>query len=260
MNTPTFPTQRHQIAAEAVGAFFISQAAVDTVLVVNSCARGQAEPESDLDFAILVKPATPPAAIQTLATAWQAFARTAPAVRAYQQSSAFAQIHLDVITGAYVPGAMEAGGPLDYFEVEIGNQVAQAAPLGRVGAHWQALRDQWLPYYAEGLRAERLAMARAACAYDLAHLPSYVRRGLPFYAFDRLYAAFQKYLQAAFIAGRTYPIAYNKWIKEQVVDWLKRPDLYPRLAPILSVAAIESEEVLRKAEALQALLNDLPAA
>jgi len=64
-------------------------------------------------------------------------------------------------------------------------------------------------------------------------------------------------LQALFIANKTYPIAYNKWIKEQVVKWLKKPNLYPTLPPILSVRDIESEQINERAERLHELLNYL---
>ena len=49
-NTPTFPTTLHNDTAEIVRDYFLPIANVDTVLVVNSCARGLAVPESDLDF------------------------------------------------------------------------------------------------------------------------------------------------------------------------------------------------------------------
>jgi hypothetical protein len=44
-----FPTPDHKRAAEAAAVFFLSHTAVDTILVENSCARGQAVPESDLN-------------------------------------------------------------------------------------------------------------------------------------------------------------------------------------------------------------------
>jgi hypothetical protein len=53
---PSFPTLLHQDAAELVRDYFRTIPNVDSVLVVNSCARGQAVPESDLDFAILAPP------------------------------------------------------------------------------------------------------------------------------------------------------------------------------------------------------------
>ena len=47
-----FPTKLHRAAAEAVVEYFQNVSAVDTVLVVNSCARGQGVAESDLDLAL----------------------------------------------------------------------------------------------------------------------------------------------------------------------------------------------------------------
>jgi hypothetical protein len=62
-------------------------------------------------------------------------------------------------------------------------------------------------------------------------------------------------LQALFVARRTYPLAYNKWIREQVTEWLSLPRLYEELPPILSVRNIESPELGEKADALRTLLE-----
>jgi len=56
--TPVFPTKLHQDAAGLITDFFLSNSNVDTILMVNSCARGTAVPESDLDLAVLIKPNT----------------------------------------------------------------------------------------------------------------------------------------------------------------------------------------------------------
>ena len=53
-NKAVFPTELHEQTAEVVKDFFLDYPIVDTFLVVNSCARGQASPESDLDFAVLI--------------------------------------------------------------------------------------------------------------------------------------------------------------------------------------------------------------
>jgi hypothetical protein len=139
--------------------------------------------------------------------------------------------------------------------VEIGNRVAYGVPLQSVGRHFQHLQSTWLPFYGDGLRLERLTMVRRACAYDLDHVPFYVRRGLHFQAFDRLYKAFQEFLQALFIARRTYPLAYNKWIREQVEGWLGLPELYRELPKILSVRDIESDQLVGKANDLCRLME-----
>jgi len=258
MLKPSFPTKLHQATAELVRDHFQSTPAVDTVLVVNSCARGQAVPESDLDFAILAQPGTTPSEIIDIERSWQIHLETQPTFLKYKQSSQFAHLHLDVITGNYRPAEnLGNGEPIDYFEIEIGNQICYSAPMDDAGPYFKELQTKWLPYYSQELRLQRLAMSRHACEYDLDHIPFFVKRELYFQAFDILCKAFQEYLQTLFIANKVYPIAYNKWIKEQIVKWLNMPDLYPKLPAILSVSNMESDEIIEKARMLRQLLSDL---
>jgi predicted nucleotidyltransferase len=254
---PSFPTTLHQDTAELVRDYFLGVPNVDTVLVVNSCARGQAVPESDLDFAILIKPGTAPGEIINIENSWKIYSKTQPTFLKYKQSHQFAHLHLDIIDGKYTPTILEKGEPIDYFEIEVGNQICYSAPMGNAGLYFQELQIKWLPYYNEDLRLQRFKMIKDACNYDLDHIPFFIKRELYFQAFDILCKAFQEYLQALFIANTTYPIAYNKWVKEQVVKWLKKPDLYPRLSPILSVSNIESNQANDKAKILRELLNNL---
>ena len=51
-------------------------------------------------------------------------------------------------------------------------------------------------------------------------------RRLYFQPFDRQYNAYREVLQAMFITWRAYPIAYNKWIREQVEEILGLPELH----------------------------------
>ena len=62
-------------------------------------------------------------------------------------------------------------------------------------------------------------------------------------------------LQALFVARRTYPLADNKWIREQVAEWLSLPDSYEELPPILSVRRIEGAELAENAVTLRVLLK-----
>ena len=62
-------------------------------------------------------------------------------------------------------------------------------------------------------------------------------------------------MQALLIARRVYPLAYNKWIRLQVVEWLGLPELYAALPPILSISDIQSDELAFKASDLHALLE-----
>jgi len=254
---PEFPTTLHRNAAEAVQDYFLNLSIIDTVLVVNSCARGLAVPESDLDFAILAKPGTTKKEIEKAEAAWQISSNNHATITNYKKSSPYAHLHLDIIDGNYVPVAIENGEPIDHFEIEIGNQICYSAPMGIAGVYFRELQSKWLPFYNEELQQQRLKASAGACEYDLAHIPFFIKRELYFQAFDILYKAFQEYLRTLFIANKIYPIAYNKWIKEQVVKWLNKPDLYTKLSPVLSVSNIESNEINDKAILLSNLLDDL---
>jgi predicted nucleotidyltransferase len=255
MSLLSFPTVLHQQVAELVGDFFRAHQHVDTVLVVNSCARGQATPESDLDLAVLVKPTATAQDAQGLGTVWQAFMTTHPLVLEFRHASRFTQVHVDVFDGQFVPSVWDDGGGPDSFEVEIGNRIAYAAPLHEPGAYFRQLQSRWLPYYGPELCQSRLAMVQAACVYDLDHVAWFLSRGLHFAAFDWLYKAFREFLQAAFIARRTYPLSYTKWIRDQVANRLALPELYRELPPLLSVWSIESVELGERAGALRRLLE-----
>ena len=255
MTPARFPTLLHQQVAELVGDFFAAQAQVDTTLLVNSCARGQAVADSDVDVAILVKSHTSAEEQRELERLWGEFAAGQPLIDELRRAGRFAQVHLDVFDGRIEPAIWDDGGGPDSFEVEIGNRFLHSLPLHEAGPRFRELQAEWLPYYREDLRLRRLAMVRDACAHDLDYIPFLLSRGLHFQAFDRLYKAHQEFLQALFIARKIYPIAYNKWIREQVAGWLGLPDLYRELPAILSVHNIESDEMMRHADALRNLLK-----
>ena len=62
------------------------------------------------------------------------------------------------------------------------------------------------------------------------------------------------FLQALFIARRTYPIAYDKWIREQVVEILSLPELYEQLPHLFEIERFESAELVDRADELGRLL------
>lgn len=253
--TATYPTTLHGEAAAAILDRYQRDSRVEAVLVVNSCARGQATPASDLDMLVLVAPATTAATRVALETEWLHWRDEHPALLALRRLDRFTNIHLDFADGNFTPNEWDDGGGPDDFELGIGNAVAYSALLWERTDAYQTLRSRWLPYYAETLRAQRLAMVAAACRYDLAFVPFYVARGLYFQAFDRLYKALREFLQGLFIARRTYALAYNKWIRMQVVDWLVLPELYGELTQVIEVSHLESEEVVARAAHLTRLAD-----
>ena len=246
-----FPTIIHEAAAAAIVAFARTQP-VAAVLLVNSCARGRAIPESDLDVALLVDlPAEDCARIEA---AWLEPYAVDETFRRLERLGPFSRVHLDVFDGAWVPPVWDDGGGPDAFEIEIGNRVAHAVPLFQASDAFAALRARWLPYYDERLRQERLAMVSAACRLDLERVRFGVARGLPFYAFDRLYHAFQEFLQALFICRRVYPLAYDKWLEEQVAGWLGLPSLFTELLAVLDVGGMDGGLLIQRADRLEEML------
>lgn len=237
---PRYPTRAHAQAAAAIVAFFAARREPETILLVNSCARGKATPDSCLDITVLV-PAG--AATAALAAAWQHHEATDPVFATLRQA------------GRFAPGPLPADEDPDDVELGIGNMLVYAVPLWERGDRLARLRDRWLPYYEEAVRQERLAAVARCCRHHLAHIPPYVGRGLSFQAFARLWRAFQLFLQALFIAHRTYPIAYDKWIREQVVELLGLPDLYAQLPPLFEIGHFEGPDLVDKAHDLQRLLD-----
>jgi hypothetical protein len=130
------------------------------------------------------------------------------------------------------------------------------ASLWENGDRLKRLKAKFLPYYNEELRRARLADVRNFCSNNLDHVPLYVDRRLHFQAFDRLYKAFQEFLQLLFISHRIYPIAYDKWIKEQIEEILGMPELYKQLPSIFEIRNFQSREITVKAEKLGCLVNE----
>jgi hypothetical protein len=253
---PAYPTGAHAEAAEAIAAFFEPMPEIEAVLLVNSCARGKATPDSCLDINALARPDLLSAHGERLNREWEAFYAADPVFEQLRSAGAYSEVHLDIIDGQFTPGQQDEMGPPDYFEVMVGNALVYSHPLWQRGDFLDSLKAKWLPYYGDDLRHERLKSVRWFCLNQLHHVPLYAARGLYFQAFDRLYFGLQDFLQAVFIARRVYPIAYNKWIREQFVDVLGLPELYARLPGLLEVAPFESMEVVEKAKAVEALLDE----
>ncbi len=250
-----YPTRAHERAAAAIADFFAADPETQAVLLVNSCARGRATPDSCLDVVVLQPAKVLVADRESVEANWIAFYREAPVFEDLHGAGEFSVVHLDVVDGEYHPPVRDwAGGP-DGFELEIGNHLAYSVPLFRRGDRLEALRAQWLPFYGEDLRERRLGEARHFCRDNLQHLRLFVPRGLLFQSLERFHHAYKDFLQALFIARRTYPIAYDKWIHEQIVEMLGEPGLYAELLDLFSIPALDGETLLRKAGQVESLLD-----
>lgn len=253
---PTYPTLEHARAADAIVTFFSQQADVDAVLLTCSCARGKASKDSCLDIAILVNPDTFSDAKPRLEKAWEAFHAREPRFRDLLSVGKYSQVDLEFTNGIFREPEHHWTSGADAFELEIGNTLAYTVTLWEANDRLQQLKRQWLPYYDEALRKERLQMARKYGLNNLHHIPLYVERGLYFQAFKRLHQAFEEFLQALFIARHTYPIAYDKWIREQIVEILRLPELYSTLVHLFEISAFESQEIAEKGRILERLFHE----
>ena len=251
-----YPTLEHQHAAEAIVDFFAAVPEIETVCLTCSCARGKASRDSCLDMLVIGRPEIMSTAQAGIQKAWEEFYTTAPVFQKLSAVGKYAHVDLEFSDGHFVPTEHYwVGGP-DEFELVIGNYLVYSVPFYQKGDYFDELKAKWLPYYDDGLRHNRLLMVRKYCLNNLDHIPLYVERGLHFQCFNRFYDAFREFLQALFIARRTYPIAYDKWIQEQIVEILGLPELYKQLPDLFEIRNFESQEILDKANILRGLLDE----
>lgn len=251
-----YPTREHQETAAAIVEFFVTDYEIEAVLLVNSCARGKATRDSCLDIDVLVKPNVLDSQRTALEQGWENFDTTNQIVQSLREVGTYSVVHLDFIDGNSVPIERdEAAGP-DGFELELGNFLAYSVALWERDDYLTRLKQQWLPYYDDKLRHQRLTMVRRYCLNNLHHIPLYVERGLYFQAFDRLYNGYRDFLQAIFIGRRTYPIAYNKWVREQLEELLGLPELYDQLRHLFEIKDFASTEIGTKAKEVEQLLEE----
>jgi predicted nucleotidyltransferase len=246
---PRYPTPKHERAAQAVVAWFEQRPETQAVLLTNSCARGKATPDSCLDMLVLA----PTESVANLDAAWTRHAVASDEIAELATAGRWAELHLDVADGVFVVRPIDH--ELDWLEVEVGNALSYSVPLLERGERLTQLRTEWLPFYGDDLRAERLVAARATCLGYLERIPWFLDRELWFQALARLQGAFQWFLLALHVSRRTYPIAYDKWIREQVVDNLGLPELYARLPHLFEITRLESRELEEKAADLRALVD-----
>ena len=253
---PAYPGIYHQKAAEKFAAFFRNRPGVEAILLVNSCARGKASPDSCLDLAVLLTPQAFKQTRTVFENDWEAFYRAEAVFADLEKSGLYSNIEPHFVDGSFTqPEHGWTSGP-DDFELEIGNLLAYSFPLWQGSDRLDRLKREWLPYYPESLRAERLKMVRNFCLNNLNHIEPFARRGLYFQCFNRFYNAFREFLQALFIARRVYPLAYDKWIHEQIVEILGMPDLYEKLPHLFEIQHFESLEIVEKARILRGLVEE----
>jgi predicted nucleotidyltransferase len=246
-----FPTEIHQRTTEELLEFLQDQPEIEAVLLIGSCARGRASKDSCVDIGILIPPKLSSREKTMLQDRVREFLDNSQTYEEFVKSGLFTDIDIEYLTGEFKPGTRGWTDWPDPFELEIGNYLKYSKLLTDKTSRLQQLKDRWLPYYPETLAQHRLTEAEKYLQNNLAHIPPYLKRALIFQSLDRLYHAFQEFLQALFIQKRTYPIAYNKWIQEQIEEILELPELYPRLKSILEIPHLTPQTLLKRARTLK---------
>ena len=253
---PAFPTRLHLLAAEEAVDYFAADSRVEAVLLTGSCARGVASKDSCVDVTLLVTPSDLASMEGELPRCEQELARL-PACAELSKAVPWSAIDLGVSYGEFTPGERGWTSGPDRFELEIGNTLAWVHPMLLRGGRFRELQRAYLPYYDEALRTSRLAAAIRYASNNLAHVGPYALRHLSFQAFKRLYHAMEEYLQALLIHRRIYPIAYDKWVEEQVAEILGEPGIYARLKSMLATPSLSVHRLVPRAAALGDLLEEL---
>ncbi|NJN43822.1 MAG: hypothetical protein HC806_03165, partial [Anaerolineae bacterium] len=108
---------------------------------------------------------------------WEAFYEGEEVFRELEAVGKYSEVHLDIIGEDYTPEERDTTSGPDAFEIGIGNHLVYSVPLFEQGNALNQLKSNWLPYYDENLRQERLAEARMYCLDNLHHIPIYAPRG-----------------------------------------------------------------------------------
>lgn len=252
-----YPTIEHENASRVIVDFFSKFPQVEATILTGSCARGKAIHDSCLDITVLLSPQTSSVEKQLINQQWSKYYHEESIFKSLLNVGQYSQVDLMFTDGCFStdnhPHTWTSGA--DEFELEIGNTLLYSEALWKKDDYFERLKAKWLPYYTDELRKERLETVHKFCLNNIEHIPLYVERELYFQSFNRLYNAFQEFLQALFIYRRTYPISYDKWIKEQLVDILKKRKLYSELVRILEINKFESNEITQKSKVLQRLLE-----
>jgi predicted nucleotidyltransferase len=249
-----YPTKEHENASKKIIEIFSKDKRVMAILLTCSCARGKASKDSCLDMCVMTRNEKDAMKMTKEFNTYKKFEKVKiKEFRELKNVGKYSNLEVSFTSGKISPTVRGwTSGPDDY-ELEIGNIFIYSVVLFERNGYFKELKKRYVPYYSEKLRGKRLNEVKMFMFNNLDHIPLYVGRGLYFQSFSRLYTASKEFLQALFIKNRTYPISYDKWIREQVVEILHMPKLYMDLVNLLEINKLESDELIRKSEKLRKL-------
>jgi predicted nucleotidyltransferase len=247
-----FPTAAHEAAFWKTVEVLKKKPEVLAVGLGGSIARNQGSFDADVDVDVF------PRDRKSADVLWKEMEKILPRIeRSFQNKNTgkFFGVGIQVRSLNPTPAPRSWTSGPDEFEIEIGMSFVYLIPVFQRGRAYDDAQKKFLPYYGETLRRKRLAEVKKYCISNTDHIKPYVKRRLYFQAFKRLCDASRELLQAVFIAKRTYPIAYDKWVKYQLEEILKLPKLYRELVPLYEIRHLESNELVGKGEKVRKLLR-----
>ncbi len=245
-----FPSDAHARAAEKFVQLFSGDQHVETILLVGSCVRGKATVDSCVDITVLLDDLSHASRLE--AEVENALGKV-PEFAELEKAGKFSHLDLNVTDGKFRPEKRGWTQGPDDFEVKIGNTFVYSHVLYDRRGRFNELSSMFLPYYDDELRKSRLEEVKRFMVNNLEHIPLYARRGLYFQCLERLLNASREYLQALFIGKRRYPIAYDKWIREQMVELLDMPHAYSQMVSLFEMSTLDGDALIGKAALLSSM-------
>jgi len=244
-----FPTKFHEKTFSSAVDFLKKEESIMALTLSGACARGEGSYDSDIDLDAFVK--NPDVGKDIL----ERFEKFADTIGTSDEVAKYFGMDLHIRFADVKPKKRGWTDGPDDFELEIGNAFIYPQLIFEKDKFFTKAKEKYLPYYDEALRQERLKEVLKFCNNNLGHVEPYVNRGLHFQAFKRLYDASKEFLQVLFIYKKIYPIAYDKWVKKQIVEVLRLPELYKEFVTVYEISKLESDELVHKGNMLKKLLD-----
>lgn len=246
------PTETHKKTVKLVKEFLEAEEACKALTICGSVARNKGSYDSDLDFVAFFEPGFD---YEEIINSANELIKKEIHDSKPSDVGIFFGIDIHPHTGEVeIPDRHWTSGP-DSYETDIGNIFVYCSVVFDKDDFYKNAKEKFVPYYDEELRKERLKEVLNYCRNNVWHIEPYVKRELYFQSFKRLIDATREFMQALFISRKVYPIAYDKWVKEQFVDILGEPELYDEFVKLYEVGKLESDELVDKGNRLLELVD-----
>ncbi|NIO38120.1 hypothetical protein GTO27_10525, partial [Candidatus Bathyarchaeota archaeon] len=239
-----YPHEGYRKVLTGLSGYFTEYAGVYAVVLIGSLARGRAVEGSCIDVCIFLHKEQFDSLSSTIQSRKEAYSDLKGKILYHngqlEGGVIFDDVRVDLVFTdgsfkAYIENSFDI--TRDEFETTIGNLFVYGVPLYEEGGRYQQLRRRYLPYYPEDLRKARLEGTAEEFRFKIWKARWLAERDQFFAALDALLEAKRIFLQHLFIKERKYPIDYTKWLKEQLLQILKKPSLYEEL--VMCVEEIE---------------------